>query len=261
MDRQAAAHQAQQKSRRKRSLRNAGAVVVGIVILTFLLSRMVGGGSDTPAPEKAANGFTYGTGACPQADGSSPRTLSFSAPPQRCIDPTKTYTATFDTSEGRVAVKLDTTTTPGTTNNFVVLARYHYYDGTELFRTDASIGIVQGGAPNTNSPADPGPGYDLPDEGFVYSALTEGKGGPYKYQGGDLIMARASRPNGGSAQFFFGANSAVAHLDADGVYVRFGSTTTGLDVLTKILALNDSPGSDGKPSKQVTIKTVTISES
>ena len=45
------------------------------------------------------------------------------------------YTATFDTTAGTVDVKLDTTTTPNTTNDFVVLARYHYYDNTTLFRT------------------------------------------------------------------------------------------------------------------------------
>ena len=78
-----------------------------------------------------------------------------------CIDPAKTYTATFDTTAGTVVEKLDTTTTPNTTNNFVVLARYHYYDNTTLFRTAQSIGIIQGGSPHTNSASDPGPGTNF----------------------------------------------------------------------------------------------------
>ena len=36
-----------------------------------------------------------------------------------------------------------------TANNFIVLARYHYYDGTSMFRTDTSIDIIQGGSPHT----------------------------------------------------------------------------------------------------------------
>jgi cyclophilin family peptidyl-prolyl cis-trans isomerase len=208
--------------------------------------------------------FAYGTGACPNADGSSPKTIDFTAAPQLCIDPAKTYEATFDTTAGTVKVKLDTTTTPGTTNNFVVLARYHYYDATTIFRTADSIGIIQGGSPHDNTSADKGPGYDLPDEGFDFASLPganagQPSGGPYKYVAGDLVMARSGKPNGGSAQFFFGATDAVSALDGQGVYVKFGSTTEGLDVLKKIL---DSGGTgEGAPNPAVTINTVTISES
>ena len=114
--------------------------------------------------------FTYGTGACPAADGSSPRTITFADAPPCASTPTKTYTAVFETTEGTVRVALDTTTTPGTANNFVVLSRYHFYDGTTIFRTDPSIGIIQGGSPS-NTASDPGPGYDLLDEGFDFAAI------------------------------------------------------------------------------------------
>ena len=50
-------------------------------------------------------------------------------------------------------IDLDVANTPITANNFAVLARYHYYDDTLLFRTDPGIGIIQGGAPYTNSPS------------------------------------------------------------------------------------------------------------
>ena len=179
-----------------------------------------------------------------------------------CIDPTKTYTATFDTTAGTVVVKLDTQTTPGTANNFVVLARYHYYDNTQIFRTSSTIGILQGGSPHDNTSSDQGPGYNLPDEGFDYASLASSgtaTGGPYHYSAGDLVMARTSQPNGAGAQFFFGASDNVANLDSQGVFVKFGATTQGLDVLQKILA--SAPQDESPPNPPVTINTVTITES
>ena len=46
-----------------------------------------------------------------------------------CIDPTKTYTAAVETNNGDFTVELDPSQAPHTVNNFVVLSRYHYYDG------------------------------------------------------------------------------------------------------------------------------------
>lgn len=257
-----AAQIARQRSKRRKTIRNFGIVLALIVVAVFVLSR---GGASTKKPEKAKPTFAYGTGPCPAADGSSPRTLTFTAAPQKCIDENKTYAATFETSEGNVTVGLDPLTTPGTVNNFVVLARYHYYDGTTIFRTEPSIGILQGGAPHTNSSSDPGPGYSLTDEGFDFNSLPKDPatgqvtGGPYRYAAGDLVMARTATPNGASAQFFFGADQKVANLDSQGVYVKFGKTTAGLDVLAKILALHD-PTKNG-PSKTVTLTKVTVTES
>lgn len=185
---------------------------------------------------------------CPAADGTAKRTTKFEKAPSMCIDVNKTYVANFDTSEGKLAVELDSKVTPHVTNNFVVLSRYHYYDGTALFRTNTSIGIIQGGAPSqTNS--DQGPGYNIADEGT-----------PFTYADGDLIMANTGQPGTSGAQFFFGASPKVSSLP--GTYLKFGKTTEGLDVLHKILSLHvdtESSG-EGAPSKVVTINKVTITE-
>jgi cyclophilin family peptidyl-prolyl cis-trans isomerase len=254
----AAAQVAQQRRQRIRTVRNFGILVVVIIVALFVLSRY--NQSDKQTASTSSSG---GPTACPNADGSSARTIDFSAPPPMCIDPAKTYTATFDTSAGTIVEKLDTTTTPNTANNFVVLARYHYYDNTTLFRTAQSIGIIQGGSPHTNSSSDPGPGYQLPDEGYDYASLPQGpngvSGGPYKYGAGDLIMARTAAPNGASAQFFFGVNDNVKNLDAQGTYVKFGSATQGVDVLQKILA--SAPQDEAPPNPPVTIHNVTVTES
>jgi cyclophilin family peptidyl-prolyl cis-trans isomerase len=217
--------------------------------------------TSTTAPLPAGASIT-GETSCPAADGSSERTTTFEQPPPLCIDPAKTYTAVWETSEGTVRVELDIATTPATTNNFVVLSRYHFYDGTVLFRTDGSIGIIQGGSPHTQDNGDPGPGYDLADEGFDYEALaidpTTGQpsGGPYSYVPGDLVMARTAQPDGAGAQFFFCVTEACAGLDGQGVYVRFGAVTEGLDVLQAILELDTG----GSPSRAVTVGSITIEE-
>jgi cyclophilin family peptidyl-prolyl cis-trans isomerase len=267
----AAAAAAEQKRRQRfRSVRNFAIIVVVIIAAIFVLSRRGGddkkpvtaGSSSSSSSSAAPAAFTFGTGACPNADGSSPKTIDFTAAPQKCIDPAKTYTATFDTTAGPLVVKLDTQTTLGTANNFVVLARYHYYDGTQLFRTAQSIGIIQGGSPHDNSTGDKGPGYTLPDEGFDYASLPQSAngatGGPYKYSPGDLVMARRAQANGASAQFFFAVNGATANLDSQGVYVKFGTATQGVDVLTVILA---TAPPDQPPNPPVAINKVTITES
>ena len=66
---------------------------------------------------------------CPAPDGSSPTRRKFDAPPPMCIDPTRQYTATMVTSKGTMTIALDPVAAPKTVNNFVVLARYHYFDG------------------------------------------------------------------------------------------------------------------------------------
>lgn len=209
--------------------------------------------------------FTYGGTPCPPVEGAGTAQLEFPDGFAQCIDPAKTYSATLETSEGTVKVTLDTTRTPGTANNFVALARHGYYDGTELFRTDPSIGIIQGGSPHTNDPSDPGPGYSLPDEGGEFDWSVEGGKGPFTYAPGQIVMARSSGPNGGGAQFFLTADDAVSALDAQGTYVVFGQVTEGLEVLQTILGLHEAdptgqiPG--GSPSRDVTLESVTITES
>jgi cyclophilin family peptidyl-prolyl cis-trans isomerase len=176
-----------------------------------------------------------------------------------CIDPNKSYTAVFDTDQGQIEVALDTKKTPQTTNNFVVLSRYHYYDGSSFDRTDTSIDIIQGGSPSTQSISDPGPGYNIKDEG-----------GKFTYTEGDLVMARGSGADSASAQYFFSAGPQTKNLDSQGTYVTFGKTTKGLDVLKKVLASNvdcpaDPTGTStclgGAPQPPVLVKTITIKES
>ena len=194
-----------------------------------------------------------GSQPCPPADGSGPQVLDFDGPQPMCLDQSSQHTAVFDTTAGEMRIDLDMVNTPITANNFAVLARYHYYDGTLLFRTDPSIGIIQGGAPHTNSPSDPGPGYTIPDEGAGFT-----------YEPGQIVMARTAAPNSASAQFFFAVNENTALLNSQGTYVVFGQMDdASLAVAEAILASHvDQPDNPlgGGPEPPVYVNSVTIEE-
>jgi cyclophilin family peptidyl-prolyl cis-trans isomerase len=272
---------AEARKRQLRFARNAVILVVAIIVVGFLLAgcssdpgsdgsesvdgtktttEVTGPDDETPTtsePGTPTTSGTVGTGECPPADGVDEPVITFEAAPKTCIDPAKTYTATVETTEGTVVVELDTKRTPITTNNFVVLARYGYFDGTDFFRTEAQSGIIQGGSPHTQDNTDNGPGYTIPDEGLPFSADDYGPG--------TLAMARTSQPDSASGQFFFLASEGGRYLgdpaqlgpDA-GSYAAFGTVTEGLDVLEAIAALDDGSSA---PSKKVGIEKVTITES
>src|SRR6202051_4199844 len=78
-----------------------------------------------------------------------------------CIDVNKRYTAEVVTNVGSMTIALDPVAAPQTVNNFVVLARYHYYDGVIFHRIIKGF-MCQGGDPTGTGRG--GPGYKFADE-------------------------------------------------------------------------------------------------
>ena len=269
----------QYATRRRVKLIGIAAVVVAaaLAVLAFLQSRddpdVVTTDSELPIEDAAVDlsetdpvpdpeTDESATG-CPAADGSSPRVIDFDGPQPNCIDPEAHYVAVFDTSEGEMRFELTASETPLTINNFVTLARWGYYDGTVLFRTDPSIDIIQGGSPHTDSASDPGPGYTIPDEPAFDEDPDDGRlTGPYLYQPGQLVMARSAGRDAASAQFFLTTGPNTSRLDSPGTYVVFGQTDdAGLAVAQSIIGLHVDTGSlGGAPSRDVTVHSVTIEE-
>ncbi len=179
---------------------------------------------------------------CPAADGSSPQRRRFDAPPPTCIDPEKRYTATMVTTKGTLTIALDPLAAPKTVNNFVVLARYHYFDGVGFHRIIPGF-VIQGGDPEGTGRG--GPGYRFADE------LPK----PGRYELGSLAMANAG-PNTNGSQFFIISGPAGMRLPPQ--YSLFGKVVDGLDVVSALDAVG-SPGA-GTPRQKVGMETVTISE-
>ncbi len=114
-----------------------------------------------------------GTTACPPADGSAARTTEFAQAPPMCIDPNAEYTATIHTTKGDMIVALDPKAAPQSVNNFVTLARYHYYDGLPITKV-VPRGWAEVADP-TNADGSTGPGYtvagETPKQGSIATPL------------------------------------------------------------------------------------------
>jgi hypothetical protein len=95
-------------------------------------------------PSTVPGGKITGETPCPPAEGATDRILEFEQAPPMCIDTTKTYTATVTTNKGDLTIDLDASAAPQTVNNFVVLSRYGYYDGTVCHRIITGFVVVGG---------------------------------------------------------------------------------------------------------------------
>ncbi len=216
----------------------AGAVAYGVVHASSDSSKVT---TSTVRPTTAAD---YGKTPCPAGDGSSPRTTTFTSPPKGCIDPNDHYSATFTTSVGTFQVDLDAQAAPVTVNNFVVLAEYHYYDGTTFHRVVPGY-VVQGGDANGKPPGTGSPGYTIADE-FPHS-LSD-------FTAGSLAMANTGAAHTGASQFFIwvGPNQ-LPSPD----YSLFGKVSSGMATVIKI-EQGGSPS--GTPDKPVQLLHVTIGQ-
>ena len=181
---------------------------------------------------------------CPPTDGSAPRTTSFEKPPPLCVEVAKTYTAEILTSKGSMTVALDAKNATKTVNNFVVLARYKYFDGIAFHRIIPGF-VLQVGDPQQTGLG--GPGYKFEDE------LP--KAGSYRI--GSLAMAN-SGPNTNGSQFFIISGDAGVSLQPQ--YSLFGQVTQGLEVVKAIEEVGIPGAEGGKPSEVVKILSVNIKE-
>lgn len=228
---------------RKRAL--VGVIVAAVAVgVIYVFNR----GPASPAKRAVTT-----AGGCPAVNGSSPRRTSFTQPPPTCIQPGRTYTATFTTDVGTFTATLDAKTAPVTVNDFVVLARYHFYDGLSFHRVIPGF-VIQGGDPNpptsaTSAPSGPqGPGYSVRGEAP--------KAGAYKV--GSLAMAKTQGepPGTASSQFFIVTGPQGVALPPQ--YSLFGQVTSGLGVVKKIEAAGTP---SGQPKVVHKMLKVTISSS
>lgn len=177
----------------------------------------------------------------PNPDGTSEPRQHFDDAPPMIIDIAKTYTATMVTSKGTLEIVLDPLAAPVTVNNFVFLARWHYFDGVVFHRVIPGF-VLQGGDPTGNGTG--GPGYRFKDE------LPK----PGRYELGSLAMANAG-PNTNGSQFFVISGPDGMRLPP--LYALFGKVVKGLDV---VAAINDIGSPSGTPRERVVIESVTVSE-
>ena len=257
--RQAAAQAARQRKAQRRRLITA--VICAAVLVLGVSAFVAGGGgakkvetaNSTSVPQRAPVSLSpvppgatiTGDTPCPKADGSSQRTTAFAKPPPpppACIDPNKTYSAEVRTTRGTFVISLDAKAAPKTVNNFVVLARYKFFEGIAFHRIIPGF-VVQGGDPLATGQG--GPGYRFEDE------LP--RQGAYKI--GSVAMANSGANTNGS-QFFIITGQAGEILPPQ--YSLFGQVTEGMDVVRGVEAAGTA---DGRPTEAIIIQSVSIRES
>lgn len=124
---------------------------------------------------------------------------------------------------GTIAVELDADNAPISVTNFVKLAEEGFYDGLTFHRIISGF-MIQGGDPNGN-------GTGGSKETIKGEFSANGVDNPLKHTRGAISMARSSKPDSASSQFF------IMHQDAshlDGQYACFGYVTDGIDVVDAI---------------------------
>jgi cyclophilin family peptidyl-prolyl cis-trans isomerase len=168
----------------------------------------------------------------------------FKEAPPLTIDPTATYTATIETTEGTIVVALDAANAPTSVNNFVFLARKRFYDGL-IFNRASTDFVIQTGSPNNTQAGGPG-----------YSVLAEL---PTAYEIGSVAWAKggAEEPGTASSQFFIATGENATSLPPE--YGILGIVTSGLEVAQTIEGFAPATG-DGPLTTRVRIRKVTITE-
>jgi cyclophilin family peptidyl-prolyl cis-trans isomerase len=235
---------AQRRRRRTQTIVVVGAAVI-IGGLLFWAQR--GGDDDKTSATAPTTSTTLkprkgNADECPPAKGTAKRFTTFDHAPIMCIDPAKKYTAAIKTDIGTITADLLPDVAAQTVNNFVFLARNHYYNGIVFHRVIPGF-MDQTGDPLGNGTG--GPGYTIPDE---FSA-------DHKFVDGDVAMAKTAAPNSGGSQFFIVDGPQGQSLPAE--YTYFGHVTKGFSVVTRI---NKDGSGGGKPNVEHHMVSVTITE-
>ncbi len=247
--RQVKVEQEQRHTRRVRSAKRgiSGLVVVGIVILlvvllsssttkkpsasstTTIASTTTLPSSSTTSTVAVAGGLkTISTATkpvCPPAGGTSARYINFTTAPPMCITSSGSYSATVTTDVGSFVISFDTQSSTLAVNNFIFLARNHFYDSTIFHRVIPGF-MDQGGDPTGTGSG--GPGYAW--TGNTPNSACTAKGNCYPL--GSIAMANSGAPSSNGSQFFIVTGTAGEQLPAN--YTLFGQVTSGMSVVQQI---------------------------
>jgi len=219
---------------------------VPILLAALVFVAGCGSGGDEASSGDASATTTTALTECADVEAPSARNPEPATAPSEPLDPSKTYTLTFDTSCGSFTVTLDQKLAPKTTASLVALANDGYFDDT-IFHRVVSGFVIQGGDPTQSGSG--GPGYSTVD-----SPPSDAK-----YTKGVVAMAKSQvEAPGTSGSQFFVVTGEDAGLPPD--YAIVGQVTDGMDTVERIDALG-MPGGDGPPTKPVVVSSVTVGES
>jgi cyclophilin family peptidyl-prolyl cis-trans isomerase len=156
------------------------------------------------------------------------------------------YTATMRTSNGTMVIRLTPRAAPLAVNNFIFLARHHFYDRNIFHRIIKGL-YIQSGDPT-------GTGFGGPGYTFSVEKPT------VAYAVGDVAMARTSQPNSNGSQFFIIVGRAGTRLAPN--FTIIGRVTSGMNVAEKIgstpVGVNPGTNELSDPLQDVFITSISI---
>ena len=255
------AEQERHARRARRLRRAAGALVVGAIIVGVIL--LVSGHS---SPNKAAASKSSTTTTlksttttvpvsqaavaptCPPAGaaGAAKRVITFTKAPPSCTSATATYDATVQTDVGTFVISMPAASSPLAVNNFVFLARYHFYDGVTFHRVIPGF-VVQGGDPTGTGSG--GPGYS-----FTGNVPPKSCGSKC-YPLGSVALANSGSPSSDGSQFFIVVGPQGEALPPS--YTLFGQVISGMPVVQRIAADGTAQGVPPKVTHHIVKVTIT----
>jgi cyclophilin family peptidyl-prolyl cis-trans isomerase len=158
--------------------------------------------------------------------------------------------AVIETADyGRIVVELYPNIAPQMVERFKKLIGEKFYDGTAIHRVDPSLGIIQGGDPNTK-------GSDVAMYGMGNSPYPNvpAEFSDIPYERGTLGAARTQDVNGANCQWFITLKKQPAF---DKKYTVFGRVIDGINNAEVIMGAPPVQGTP-RPSDKVVIKSVTL---
>jgi cyclophilin family peptidyl-prolyl cis-trans isomerase len=242
---QSAARQAQQNRKQRRGVGYAVAIALVAILFTFgvLGQNLNNKGKKSGKTATTAQNVT-GRPPCPKEDGSSKRQLIFDAAPGECIAHNKIYEAVIQTTAGNMTVELYPSRAYNAANNFIFLARYHFYDGLPFHR------VLKDEFIQTGDPVAPGitsAGYEFPDDGLPASSSLYVKGAM-------LYAHEAADANGSQILIISGPGGVTLNP----TFPLFGQVKKGFRALDKI---NAGAGTNvNTPALRYSIKSIEVHE-
>jgi cyclophilin family peptidyl-prolyl cis-trans isomerase len=198
-------------------------------------------GPPASLPTVTAGATAAGQPPCPAEDGSSARTTSFPQGIPTCTTPGTDYSAVVHTSAGDIKFLLNQAQGAQTVNSFIVLSRYHYWDGAPFSTiVSNSVGIV-------GNPVPSGPGFTLPNEAPAVGNIFE-----LGYLA--LVAGSGTTVDPGSFQIELGQDAADLPKNTP----VFGLMLDGIQVLQSIRAAGSQGGT---PTGVVTIASIDVTVS
>lgn len=157
--------------------------------------------------------------------------------------------AVLETDYGRIIIELYSKIAPQMVERFKKLIREGFYDGTAFHRTSPSLGIIQGGDPNSKDADPANDGYGKSSYPDVPAEFTD-----IPYERGIVGAARANDPNSANCQFFIMLKRQPFF---DKKYTIFGRVVEGLGN-AYIINISPTKPSTERPEDPITIRKATM---